>query len=279
MVIQQGEKAQHKLDGTVRHSQGEDCPQIPQVQAEPAKAQVGPAGEEIAQEENQAGQLGNPRGQGGAQHLHAQQENEHIIQADVDHKADAHADHRQLGPAVHLHHDLQTVGQDEADGKQADHMEILRGIPDGKGPCPQQIGQRLRPQAHGQGNGRRQDHDHRHRLGENLLRLLMVSLPHGEGTEGRGSHGQEDGHPREDVDKGQGDVHRRQSQVADPLGNENAVDDGVGRKEHHGRGRWDHIMKKVFPGRSGHSIHNRSPHKNQIHAADCPCGGCVSLVY
>ena len=166
MVIQHGQKAQDELHGAVRHPQGQALHHLFQVPLELAKPQVGLAGEEIGQEEDQAAGVGQPRSQGGAQDLQVQVEDEDIVQADVDDEADGHADHGQLRPSVHLHHHLQAVGEDDTHGEEAHHVEILGGIADGQRTGAQKIGQRLGKHGHRHADDSGDNEDHHHDLGE-----------------------------------------------------------------------------------------------------------------
>ena len=160
--------------------------------------------------------------------------NKQVVQAHVDEKADTHAEHGQLRRAVHLHHDLQTVGEDEADGEQADHVQVLGGVAHRLGTGPQQNGQRFREQGDRHGNHRGDGHDGHHRLGEDFFRFLMVPMPQGEGAQGGGAHGEQDGRTGQDVDKRKGDVDAGQGQLAHALGDKDTVHDGIGREKHHG---------------------------------------------
>ena len=251
MVVQQGEKAQHQLNGAVGDAQGQNAPEVLQVEGEAPEAQVGLAREEVGQKEDQAAQLGQARGQGGAEDAPVPDHDEQIVQAHVDEEAHAHAEHGQLGRAVHLHHDLQTVGEDEADGEETDHMEILGTVAHCLGPGPQEVSQRLGEQGYRHGDDGGDDHNGHHRLGKNFLRLFVLPPAQGKGAQGGGAHGQEDGCAGENVDEGQRDIHTSQRQLAHPFGDKDAVNDGIGREENHGGHRGDDVVQKGFPGTAG----------------------------
>ena len=257
MVIQQGQKAQHQLNGAVGNAQGHDLLQLAQVGLEFPEAQVGLPGQKIPQEEEQAAQLGQSRGQGRAKDAPVPDHDEEIVQPHVDEEADAHAEHGQVGGTVHLHHDLQAVGQDEAEGEQTDHMQILCAVPNGLRPGPQEGGQRLSQDRNGDGDQHRQHDDDRRSLGKDPLRPVVLPLTQRERAEGGGPHREQDGDAGEKVDKRQGDVDAGQGQVADTLGDEDAVHDGVRRKQQHGRHRGQNVVQKGFPGMAGgrHDIH------------------------
>ena len=117
VVIQQGQEAQHQLNGAVGDAQGHDLFQFPQMGLEFPEAQVGLSRQKVPQEEQQTAQLGQPGRQGCTKNTPVPHHDEEVVQHYVYEKADTHAEHGQVWRPIHLHHDLQTVGQDEAEGE------------------------------------------------------------------------------------------------------------------------------------------------------------------
>ena len=251
VVVQHREEAQHELNGAVRHPQGQGAQQGFRLEAELPEPKVGLAPHKVDQKDDQAAQLGQPRGQGAARHPPVEVEDEHIGQAHVDHGGHRHPYGGQDGAVVHLYHHFQAVGEDEADGEDRDNPQIGHRVLQGLGPCPQEEGQLFREEEnpHGDGSGEN-DHDH-HGLGEDLLSLPLFPSAQGKGAQGGGPHGQEDGQPRQDVDERQGDVHRRQGGLAHPVGDQDAVNHRVQGEQHHGRSGRNDIAQQLLPAGRG----------------------------
>ena len=70
-------------------------------------------------------------------------EDEHIGQAHVNHSGHRHPYGGQDGAVVHLYHDFQAVGEDEADGEDRDNPQIGPRSP-GSGALPPGRGQLFR---------------------------------------------------------------------------------------------------------------------------------------
>ena len=201
--------------------------------------------QEVAQVDDAGEQLGEAGGKGRAPHAPVQDENGHIVQHAV---RKAAGDDRQDGDAgitVGLDEDLHVVGDDEADGKGGEALEVVDGVLVRYAVCAQQTGEGLQKREDQRGDGQAEARQEDGVLREKAVGLLALVLTQVDGNDGAGAHGEDDADGEQHVGERHGQVHGGHGVFAHAVGDEQAVHDGVEGKDHQGRHGGGYEVEKL----------------------------------
>ena len=172
-------------------------------------------------------------GKYGAEHPHAQREDEQVIQHHVGQAAGDHGGHGELGIAVVSHKADYNVIEQKGGRKQQQGAQI--GFGHGKDGA-------VRPQKPGNGLGKqkpRQHKDHRqHRpqqqgMGENLVDAAGLLPPQGDGILGGASHSQHQSGAVDEVVHRNGQIQGGEAVGPQPLGHKEGIGQNVAGQAHH----------------------------------------------
>ena len=135
---------------------------------------------------------------------HIQHKDEHGVQDDIHHCAQPHRHHADLGKALRIDKGVHAQAHHNEKGAAEVDGEVGVGIGKGGLTGAEEIEHRALEQEKDQGGRRTQDQQQREGIAQNMLGLLIVSLPPADGAQRRAAHAAEVGKPHQNGDDGHG---------------------------------------------------------------------------
>ena len=222
-----------------------------------AQAQDGLFAGEEAQDPHRAHRLTEHRGNGSAPHAQPQPEDQDGVQNDVDDCADDGGEHTDLGKALCGDKGVHAQHQQHEHRAQSVDAAVLQRIGQGGVTGTKKPQQGGGPGVERDGQHHRKEHQHRKAVGDDLFRLLLIALSHGDGGPGRTARAHQHGKRIQQHQNGGEQPHAGQRRRADALDvtDVNAVHDVVQQVHDLRHHRRDHqLQHQLFHAASAHVL-------------------------